>query len=120
MLSQLFMDWSINNFLNNLNKSLFGWGKVIVVIIGVVMVIVGIFLIAKGLMSQGRGQVNWFLAITLLILGGALAFANGWSVLEDFGSGSKKTLDDLGGKTECIQFVDDYSFGSYDIPGISK
>lgn len=102
MLPQTFMDWSINNFLNNLNNSLFGWGTIIVVIIGVVMVIVGIFLIAKGLMSQGRGQTNWFLAIVLLVLGGALAFGGGWDVLKNFGTGSKNTLDDLG---KFIQFT---------------
>ena len=96
LLSQVpLMDWSISNFLNKLNSNLNSWGQVIVAIIGV-MVIVGVFLIAKGLMSQGRGQVNWFLAITLLLLGGCLAFASGWNWLKDVGTGAKNTLDDLG------------------------
>jgi hypothetical protein len=96
MLQQILMDWSISNFLNNLNKSLFGWGQVIVVIIGVIMVIVGVFLIAKGLMSQGRGQTNWFLAIVLLLIGGCLAFAGGWGWLQDVGNGARNQLNELG------------------------
>lgn len=94
-LAQL-MDWSINNFLNNLNNSLFNWGKVLVVIIGVVMVVVGVFNIAKGLMSGGRGQVNWVLNIALFFIGGGLAFGGGWGLVENISKGGAQTLNDLG------------------------
>lgn len=95
-LSQL-MAWSINSFLNNLNTSLFNWGKVIVVIIGVVMVIVGVFNIAKGLMSGGgKGQVNWVLNLALFFIGGALAFGGGWSIVKTVSEGGSDTINELG------------------------
>lgn len=94
-MSQL-MDWSVNNFLTNLNSSLFSWGKIIVVIIGVVMVVVGVFNIAKGLMSGGRGQVNWVLNLALFFIGGAIAFGGGWSLVESVSKGGSNTLNDLG------------------------
>lgn len=97
------MDWSVNGFLNNLNSSLFSWGKIIVVIIGVVMVIVGVFNIAKGLMSGGRGQTNWVLNLALFFIGGALAFSGGWGLVEGIAAGGAKTLNDLGtGTTTSI------------------
>lgn len=97
-MSQL-MDWSINGFLTNLNSSLFSWGKIIVVIIGVVMVIVGVFNIAKGLMGGGRGQVNWVLNLALFFIGGALAFGSGWTLVQDISKGGASTLNDLGNGT---------------------
>ena len=90
------MDWSVDGFLKGLNKSLFAWGAIIVVIIGVIMVIVGVFNIAKGLMSGGRSQTNWVLNIALFFLGGALAFGGGWKLVGDVSKGGAKTLEDLG------------------------
>lgn len=95
VMSQL-MDWSINNFLTNLNSSLFTWGSIIVVIIGVVMVIVGVFNIAKGLMGGGRGQVNWVLNLALFFIGGALAFGGGWGLVQNISKSGSSTLNDLG------------------------
>lgn len=99
------MDWSVNGFLNNLNSSLFSWGKVIVVIIGVVMVIVGVFNIAKGLMSGGRGQTNWVVNIALFFLGGALAFSGGWGLVQSVSEGGAKTLNDLGSGTTTTSII---------------
>lgn len=104
---QATMDWSVNGFLNNLNASLFSWGKVIVVIIGVIMVIVGVFNIAKGLMSGGRGQTNWVLNIALFFLGGALAFSGGWGLVQSVSEGGAQTLNDLGsGQTTSSIVID--------------
>lgn len=90
------MDWSVNNFLNNLNNSLFKWGGIIVVIIGVVMVIVGVFNIAKGLMSGGKGQVNWVLNLALFFIGGAIAFGGGWNLIKNVSKSGSTTINDLG------------------------
>lgn len=88
--------WSINNLLNNVSGSLSTWGRVLVVIVGLVMVIVSVFKIAQGLMSGGRGQVNWVLNIILFFVGGMLAFGGGWSTLQSLSQGGEKTLDQLG------------------------
>lgn len=88
--------WSVTNFLNNLNTQLFDWGKVLVVIIGVVMVIVAVFKIGKGLMSGGRAQTNWVLNLLLFFVGGALAFSGGWSLVQKISDGGTSTLNDLG------------------------
>jgi hypothetical protein len=96
--------FSIGNFLNGLNNSLFNWGKVIVVIIGVVMVIVGVFNIAKGLMSGGRGQVNWVLNLVLFFVGGALAFSGGWGLVQNVSEGGNDTLYQManGGESSIV------------------
>ena len=88
--------WSVQNFLDNTNSTLRTWGGVIVSIIGVVMVIVAIFNIGKGLMGGGRGQVNWVLNIILFLVGGALAFGGGWSLVQDVSKGGSDTLNQLG------------------------
>ena len=106
--------WSVGNFLNNLNRSLFSWGAVIVVIIGVVMVVVGVFNIAKGLMSGGKSQTNWVLNIVLFFLGGALAFSGGWGLVQRVSKGGSDTLNDLGDNTKTgVTTVLD--FGSYEV-----
>lgn len=89
-------DWSISGLLSGTGTSLETWGKAIVAIVGVVMVIFGVVQIAKGMMSGGRGQVNWVMSIGLILLGGMLAFAGGWSILENIGTGGYSTLDKLG------------------------
>jgi hypothetical protein len=88
--------WSIENFLTNLNKNLTAWGKLFVVVVGLVMVIVAIVKIAKGLMSGGRAQTNWVLNIVLFFVGGALAFGSGWGLVTDISKGGSDTLNDLG------------------------
>ncbi len=89
-------NWSINNFLTNLNTNLAAWGALLVVVIGLIMVIVAVVKIAKGLMSGGRAQTNWVLNILLFFLGGALAFGAGWGLVKDVSKGGSDTLNDLG------------------------
>lgn len=88
--------WSVSGLLSGTGKSIETWGKAIVAIIGVVMVIFGVVQIAKGMMSGGKGQVNWVMSIGLILVGGMLAFAGGWSILESIGTGGYSTLNKLG------------------------
>ena len=92
--------WSVDNFLKNLQNSLGDWSQIIVVIIGLVMLIVGIFNIAKGLMSQGRGQTNWFMNIVLFFVGGALCFSGGWGLVKKVSKSGQDTVNDLGNGTK--------------------
>lgn len=103
--------WSVQNFLTNTNSTLRAWGGIIVSIIGVVMVIVAIFNIGKGLMGGGRGQVNWVLNIILFLVGGALAFGGGWTLVQDVSKGGSDTLNQLGtgGGTYIIYDVDGFA-----------
>ena len=108
--------WSVGNFLVNLNKSLFSWGKIIVVIIGVVMVVVGVFNIAKGLMSGGKAQTNWVLNLALFFIGGALAFGGGWGLVEQVSKGGSDTLNDLGhDATTTVTKTVVLDFGEYNV-----
>lgn len=87
--------WDLGTFLQNAANTLKQWGGYLIVLIGVVMIIVGIYQIAKGFISHGKTQTNWFVAIALLILGGAL-MVGGWSWVAGIASGGKQTIDDLG------------------------
>lgn len=88
--------WSVEKFLTNLQNSMGAWAQIIVVIIGLVMLVVGIFQLAKGMMSGGRGQTNWFLAILLFFIGGALAFTGGWGLVKKVSKSGQQTVEDLG------------------------
>lgn len=101
--------FSIGNFLNGLNASLFNWGQVIVVIIGVVMVIVGVFNIAKGLMSGGRAQTNWVMNLVLFFVGGAIAFGGGWGLVKDVSAGGSDTIYEManGGAASIVMDVNE-------------
>lgn len=65
----MLLDWRLNNVLSNLRDSLIGWGKGLMMIVGVAMIIFGIFKIAQGLISHGKTQVNWVVNILLIIVG---------------------------------------------------
>lgn len=99
------LTFDITQFGQNLYTKLREWGNILIIIIGVVMMIVAVWQIAKGLIQHGKAQVNWAVAIALLILGGALASFGGsgvsgtgaWDWLEGIAEGGKNTIDDLGG-----------------------
>lgn len=90
--------WSIDNFLQNVIISLKKWGGYIVILVGVVMIICAVYQIAKGLISHGKTQVNWVVAILLLIIGGAFA-AGGWDLITNIAGGGANTINDLGTQT---------------------
>lgn len=88
--------WSISGLLKAGRDSIAGYVQVIIVIVGVVMVGVGVYQVAKNLISHGKGQTNWVVTFALIMIGGMLMLSGGWTVLENIGTGSKETLDDLG------------------------
>lgn len=88
--------WTLENFLNNAFSKLKGWGGILVTIIGVVMLVAGIYQVAKGLISHGKTQVSWPIAIILILLGAALAFAGVWGLMSDIGTGTRGTIEALG------------------------
>lgn len=88
--------WSISGLLKAGRNSIAGYVQVIIVIVGVVMVGVGVYQVAKNLISHGKGQTNWVVTFALIMVGGMLMLSGGWTVLENIGTGSKETLDDLG------------------------
>lgn len=65
----LLMDWKINNVLAKVKGNLREWGKLLMMIVGVVMIIFGIFKIAQGMISHGKTQVNWVINILLIVVG---------------------------------------------------
>lgn len=107
--------WDITTFLTNATTTLKSWGSLLMILIGVVMVIVAIWQIATGLISHGKKPTNWFVAILLLLVGGALAAFSGnaaWDWVSSIAAGGKKTIDDLGGggtpTTPTIIFYGNY------------
>lgn len=86
---------SISGFLSSLQKTIANYGSIVVSIIGIAMVIIGIYKIAKNLMSAGKGQTNWVVAIALVVIGGALAIVGGWAFVGKFANTTKTTLNDM-------------------------
>ena len=80
------MAWDLGSFLQNATS------------IGVVMVVWSVVMIARGLISHGKTQVSWPVAIILLILGGAF-MVGGFSFVSNIASGGKQTIEDLGNGT---------------------
>lgn len=92
------MAWDLGSFLQNATSTLKKWGGYLIILIGVVMVVWSVVMIARGLISHGKTQVSWPVAIILLILGGAF-MAGGFSFVEKIASGGKQTIEDLGNGT---------------------
>ena len=84
---------SLGKLLNSFQQTLGNWGSIIVSIIGIAMVIVGVYKVAKNLISHGKGQNSWAVAIGLILVGGVLAVAGGWSTLGNLVSTGNATLD---------------------------
>lgn len=92
------MAWDLGSFLQNATSTLKTWGGYLIILIGVVMVVWSVVMIARGLISHGKTQVSWPVAIILLILGGAF-MVGGFSFVSNIASGGKKTIEDLGNGT---------------------
>lgn len=87
--------WDIGTFLQNATKTIKQWGSYLIILIGVVLIIVAVWQIAKGLISHGKGQTNWAVAIIMLIIGGAL-MAGGFGLVSTIASGGGQTINELG------------------------
>lgn len=88
-------DKGISNILKGASHQLQKWGQWFLVVIGVAMVIYGIFQIAKGMMSGGRGQTNWVMAIGCIIVGGLLSVSGGWGFVANLAKGSGEEIQNM-------------------------
>lgn len=86
---------SITNILKSASDTASTWGRYFLVVLGIVMVIYGVYQIGKGMMSGGRGQTNWAMAIGCIILGGALAVNGGWKFVVNIAQGSGNELNEM-------------------------
>lgn len=84
---------SIGKFIQSMGTNIGSWVKMIVMIIGVIMVGAGIYQIAKNLISHGKGQTNWIVTFSLIIIGAILMLSGGWSFIKDFSKAGENTLD---------------------------
>lgn len=92
------MAWDLGSFLQNATSTLKTWGGYLIILIGVVMVVWSVVMIARGLISHGKTQTSWPVAIILLILGGAF-MVGGFSFVSNIAAGGKHTIEDLGDGT---------------------
>lgn len=92
-------EWDLRTFLTNSFATLGDWFGLAVMILGIVAVAYAIWQIVSGLMSHGKKQTNWALAIILLLVGGALSMSTGFSFVQGIAEGGKTTIEDLGGQT---------------------
>lgn len=97
--------WDITSFLTNSKTTLSSWFALASAIIGVIVLFVGVWMIASGLMSNGKKQTNWIVAIICLIVGGALASTGGWSLVEKIGEGGQTTIKDLGAGKKAATII---------------
>lgn len=88
--------WDLGSFLKNSQTTLTNWIGLAVTIVGIVAVAYAIWQIVSGLMSQGKKQTNWAVAIILLLVGGALSASGGFKFVQDIAAGGQKTITDLG------------------------
>ena len=84
---------TMGQFIGSVQETLGNWGSIIVSIIGVVMVIAGVYKVAKNLISHGKGQNSWAVAIALILVGGALAITGGWSTIKTITQTGRETID---------------------------
>lgn len=84
---------SITNILKSASDTASTWGRYFLVVLGIVMVVYAVYQIGKGMMSGGRGQTNWAMAIGCLVLGGALAVTGGWGFVVNIAQGSGNELN---------------------------
>lgn len=90
--------WSLSNFLKNSFKTLGDWFSLAVSILGICAVAWAVWQIVSGLMSHGKKQVNWAIAIVLLIVGGALSVSGGFGFVQDIAGSGQTTIKELGGQ----------------------
>lgn len=88
--------WDLRSFLKNSTDTIGDWISLAVTLLGIIAVGWSIWIIVSGLMSQGRKQTNWAIAIILLLVGGALSVAGGFEFVKGIAAGGKRTIEDLG------------------------
>lgn len=96
--------WDLSSFLDNSFGTLGAWFSSAAMIIGIIAIMFAIWQIVSGLMSQGKKQTNWGLALLLLLVGGMLSMASGFEFVKDIAEGGKKTIEELGTGKSIVLF----------------
>lgn len=87
--------WDVSSLLANGAATLRGWGSYIIIILGIVALIAAAYMIVTGLISHGKKQTSWAVAIILVIVGGML-FAGGWGMwVDNISNTGKETIEKL-------------------------
>ena len=89
-------NWALGRFLGNATSTVETWISLAITLVGIVAVGWSIWLITSGLMSQGKKQTNWALAIVLLIVGGALSATGGFDFVQKIARSGQATINELG------------------------
>lgn len=88
--------WDLGTFLKNSTTTVSGWFSLGITLLGIVAVAYAAYQIVTGLMSHGKKQTNWAIAIILLLVGGAISASSGFAFIQGIAGGGKKTIEDLG------------------------
>lgn len=91
--------WDLRTFLQNSFRTLDQWFSLAAMVVGLVAIAWATWQIVSSLMSQGKKQINWAVAIILLLVGGALSMSNGFQFVRGIANSGQKTINDLGGQT---------------------
>lgn len=89
-------EWDLAEFLKNVETTLGEWFGLAVAVVGLVAIAYAIWQIVSGLMSQGKKQTNWAVAIILLLVGGTLTATGGFDFVQGIAQGGQETIEDLG------------------------
>lgn len=90
--------WDLTSFLTNAYKQVGEWGKLLLMLLGIILIVVSGVKIWRNFTSESaQRQPRWGMTICGLLVGGALSISSGWTLLNDIAQGGQKTIQDLGG-----------------------
>lgn len=90
--------WDLTSFLTNAYKQVGEWGKLLLMLLGIILIVVSGIKIWRNFTSESaQRQPRWGMTICGLFVGGALSISSGWRLLNDIAQGGQKTIQDLGG-----------------------
>lgn len=98
--------WDLTSFLTNAFKQVSEWGKLALMLLGIILVVVSGIKIWRNFVSESaQRQPRWGMTICGLLVGGALSISSGWTLLNDIAQGGQKTIQDLGGGAVILNNV---------------
>lgn len=90
--------WDLTSFLINAHKQVSEWGKLLLMLLGIILIVVSGVKIWRNFTSESaQRQPRWGMTICGLLVGGALSISSGWDLLNNIAHGGQKTIEDLGG-----------------------